>query len=59
MELTTILLDQILLVVETLEKKREPIPTMEAIYFLTPSGEIIIILLSGITCSLQRKASSC
>ena len=37
---TTILLDQILPVVETLEKKREPIPTMEAIYFLTPSGEV-------------------
>ena len=29
----------LIVVVETLEKKREPIPSMEAIYFLTPSGE--------------------
>ena len=34
-----------LIVVETLEKKREPMPNMEAIYFITPSEESISTLI--------------
>ena len=32
--------------VETIEKRREPMPNMEAIYFITPTEESISILMS-------------
>ena len=46
------------LVVETLEKKREPIPSMEAIYFLTPSEESINMLMEDFSKTVtQYKAA--
>merc|ERR1711913_111334 len=44
--------------VETLEKKRGPIPTMEAIYFLTPSEESVKLLMEDFSKSVtQYKAA--
>jgi len=43
--------------VETLEKKREPMPNMEAIYFITPSEESIDILLSDFKSGSLYKAA--
>ena len=34
------------LVVETLEKKREPMPTMEAVYLITPAQESLNLLMA-------------
>ena len=35
-----------IVVVETLERRREPMPNMEAIYFITPSEESITLLMN-------------
>ena len=43
-------------VVETLEKKREPMPNMEAIYFITPSEESISILIDDFRTGALYKA---
>jgi len=44
--------------VETLEKRREPIPTMEAIYFLTPTEESVKLLMEDFSKSVtQYKAA--
>ena len=45
-------------VVETLEKTREPIPSMDAIYFLTPSEESVKMLIEDFSKSVtQYKAA--
>ncbi len=36
----------LIVVVETLERRREPMPNMEAIYFITPSEESITLLMN-------------
>lgn len=38
-------LNALFLVVENIEKKRQPYPTLEAIYFLTPCKESILRLV--------------
>ena len=40
-----------------MEKKREPMPNMEAIYFITPSEESIDILLSDFKSGSLYKAA--
>ena len=42
----TIMLFLCMLVVETVEKKREPMPAMEAIYLITPTVNSIRCLMS-------------